>query len=360
VTSRDRTVDVDASEFRSFGESDGASFYLVTAPRLEGRFNVQPGSKYVDAHVVAYDGSEDFGSFIARLPEPAHILAIVPSVYLRSPSPEQLGSRRKLAVMASNSTPTPFEAIEHFLRMGALTDPAEQEQLAESFFERGERAECLRFVDEEYGTVAEFDHLREDFQWHEQCGYLDWGQQQLFPSGEISVLPVSVFGQDIEEVFALDGQIALRGTPVLHSGTPSFLPQDQERLFQALSTMERAAVIATVEDGRVVDVVATAPDAAPAARALTSLGMVDSRYRCVLELGFGVNTQVSFYAGNSAMNEVYGGTAGAVHFGFGLIPYTQYHLDVVSPGTTVLDTRGDVVFGAGSADGARERTGAAR
>ena len=45
------------------------------------------------------------------------------------------------------------------------------------------------------------------------------------------------------------------------------------------------------------------------------------------------------------MNEVYGGTEGCLHWGLGLTPYTQYHLDIISPGTTVYTDAGEVVLG---------------
>lgn len=51
-------------------------------------------------------------------------------------------------------------------------------------------------------------------------------------------------------------------------------------------------------------------------------------------------------AGNHAMNEVYGGTKGCLHWGIGLTPFTQYHLDIISPGTTVSNDRGDPLIGA--------------
>lgn len=49
--------------------------------------------------------------------------------------------------------------------------------------------------------------------------------------------------------------------------------------------------------------------------------------------------------GNHAMNEVYGGRNGAMHWGLGLTPFTQYHLDIITPGTVIHNHRNEVIFG---------------
>jgi len=58
-----------------------------------------------------------------------------------------------------------------------------------------------------------------------------------------------------------------------------------------------------------------------------------------------VNTTHEILPGNHAMNEVYGGTHGCLHWGIGLTPFTQYHLDIISPGTTVSNDKGETLLG---------------
>lgn len=342
-----RKVTIRPERLRNFGSvADGTVFCLVTNPSYMGSFEIERGGRYADYRVFAYDGEAPFGDFLnAEVPENAHVLVILPNFYFRSPRPEDLRKTRKLGVMACSSTPSSLQAIDHFVRMAERTDPDLQERMADEFFALGEAAGALRFVDPDYGTEAEFSHLSEDLGWHEQIGSLDWGQQQLFPSGEISVLPVQVFGQNIELTLEVNGELAFRGHPVLHSGTPSFLPEDQERIFAKLCTMRDHAVIAKLSGGRISELRPSHPDCAPAAEMLDRMCDVDSRYRTLLEIGFGINTGMALFPGNSAMNEVYGGERGVVHFGLGLIPYTQYHLDIIVPGTLVLDRRGGRVFG---------------
>ncbi len=339
-------VTIRASNLRNFGETQGSKFCLITSPDLVDRFSVEAGTNYSGSEIIAYTGEIGFGDFIReQAPERAHILAILPNCYVKSPTPEDLGIQRKLAVMACSSTPTSLEAIAHFLSVAERTDPLVQDQAATNFFSKGEQAQHLAFVDAEYHTSATFDHLSDALSWHEQIGMLDWGQQQLIPAGEISVLPVSVFDQDINTRFNINGELALRGYPVLHSGTPSYLPSDQERIFRALATMQDHAVVARVEKGAITDLSATSPICMPAVKMLQAMFEVDSRYRNLLEIGFGINVDLNIFKGNAAMNEVYGGSNGVVHYGFGLIPYTQYHLDIICPGTIVFDENGEIVFG---------------
>ena len=339
-------IRIQPSDFKNFGDADRSTFCLVTTPEYRDVFTFAEDSKYVDSRVLTIESGDDFAQLLeASIPESAHILVILPSIYFKSPSREVLGNKRKLGVLACYSTPTSVDAIAHFIRIAARTDPALQDRMSEEFFEKGEAAERIRFIDPEYGTEAEFEHLEDNLSWHEQTGFLGWGQQQLFPSGEISVLPVSVFGQNINNQFQLSGKLAFKGRPVLHSGTPSFLPEDQERIYQDLATMESHAVIATLKDGVIMDLEATDPVCEPAKRMLQFMCRVDSRYSSLLEIGFGINTKLELFPGNSAMNEVYGHECGAVHWGLGLIPYTQYHLDIICPGTVVEAKNGKHIIG---------------
>jgi hypothetical protein len=246
--------------------------------------------------------------------------------------------------MACNSTPTSLAAIHHFLGVIERTDPERQQRFAERFFYRAERAGCLEIRDDRYHTRLVFSHLAADYEWNQQAGPLDWGDQQIAPSGEISVLPVFIqeFAADLR--LALEGEISLCGHAILHAGTPSFLREDQARIHAQLETLRHHALIASVARGEVTSLRATHRSAAPAARMLEALFAVDSRYRIVWEIGFAINFWLELLPGNFAMNEVYGGTHGALHWGFGLTPFTQYHLDVICPGTRVY-AGGELLLG---------------
>ena len=339
-------ISLQPSSFRNFGDSCNSTFCLVTDPEFENLFDIRDDDKYCSHKIVVLNKTIPFEKLMAdEIPENSHILVIMPNTYFKSPEPECLGKTRKLSVLACYSTPTSVAALQHFIKIAELTDPQEQDNFGDRFFAKGEAVESLRFVDETYDTEAEFYHLDDDLAWHEQTGVLDWGQQQLLPSGEISVLPVQVFGQDITGNFRMNGELTFKGWPILHSGTPSFLLKDQDRLYRKLTTMQEHAVIATIENGRVTKLKATHPDCVPAAETLQQMFLIDTRYSILLEIGFGINTSLHLFEGNSAMNEVYGGDTGVIHWGLGLIPYTQYHLDIISPGTKVYGKGGEQIFG---------------
>ncbi|OAB55229.1 hypothetical protein AY600_14120 [Phormidium willei BDU 130791] len=333
--------------YRQFGAAEDSTFCLVTNSAIRENFRLEPEGGYRDYRVLVMDREGQINEMFAsgEIPEPAHVLVISPLSFFRSPQPESLGPRRKLIAMACNSTPTSLEAIAHFLRIIERTDPYGQLAFAERFFERGPEADYMEMIDETYGTRAVFQHLSDDYEWNQQAGPLEWGEQQLAPAGEVSVLPADIWDFNNRLRLSIDGEVVFRGLPILHSGEVSFLREDQERIFDKLRRMHEAAVIARVENGAVMEVRAAEPAAEPAQRMLETMFEVDSRFRVIWELGFAINTEVELLWDNVAMNEVYGGTNGCLHFGLGLTPYTQFHLDIICPGTKILAPNGELLFG---------------
>lgn len=337
---------VDPARIRQFGPAAGVSFVLITNPEHAGSFRIETDAPYEDVRIVVTEEGGDFEKLLhEKVPEVAHVLVASPEAFFESPPEDVIGPRRKLLAMACNSTPTDLEVIRHFLRVIERTDPEAQESFAERFFEKVEDAEYLRIVNESQGTELRFDHLSEDYVWNQQAGTVEWGTQQICPAGEISVLPIEIRSFSSSLSLALNGEITLHGHPILHNGTPSFLRSDQARLHRELDGISRHPMVATVKGGVVTDLRPTSPECAPAMRALEAMFHVDSRYRIVWEIGFAVNVTLDLLPGNHAMNEVYGGSNGCLHWGLGLTPYTQYHLDIISPGTRVLTDAGVTVLG---------------
>jgi hypothetical protein len=109
--------------------------------------------------------------------------------------------------------------------------------------------------------------------------------------------------------------------------------------------LENEAVIATVTKGAISDLRPYRKEGNDLAELFHAFFEVDSRYALVWEIGHALNTSLDLLPGNHAMNEVYGGTDGCLHWGIGLTPYTQYHLDIIAPYTTVYTESGEVVLG---------------
>ncbi len=334
--------------YRQFGPAEGSVFCLITNTELRDRIKLERSGDYADYLIYYNDEEGQIESLLKNeLPEHAHVLVVSPRTFFRSPDQEYIGSRRKLIAMACNSTPTPIKDVIHFLRMIENTRPDIQQGFVDRFFDLGPRAEHLVIRDDERGTEAIFQHLREDYQWNIQAGYLDWGEQQISPSGEISVLPADIWEFSDTLKLAIDGEVTFCGLPILHSGEVSFLRRDQQHIFNELKAMHTSPIIAKLKNGAITDLRAVEKRGESAVRILETLFHVDSRYRTVWELGFAVNTTLELIWDNRAMNEVFGASNGCLHFGIGLTPYTQYHLDIICPGTTIYDEQGNVFFGGG-------------
>jgi hypothetical protein len=325
-------IELCPESIKNFGNSTKAHFYLLTNPELINSFKIISGGKY-ESYQILPIVEESLELAIQKTKQLAHILVISPYKFINSVHPSSLG-RRKLAVMATNSTPTSLKAIAHFMKIIEKSDPQEQRKFADRFFDNLEDADGLLIVDEKYGTQAKFIPDPEN-EWFEQLGILDWGQQQILPSGEISVLPLAHGQYDPSQRLNINGEITLQGFPILHSGA-SPNREEQARIYQALSVLEQQAIIATVENGCITKLEITHADAEPAKAMLQTLFDLDPNYRIIWELGFGINTKLELWSGNTAMNEVYGGDNGVLHFGLGLTSVTSFHLDILCPITNMI------------------------
>ena len=105
------------------------------------------------------------------------------------------------------------------------------------------------------------------------------------------------------------------------------------------------AVIATVTEGEIQDLETSCPQAVEASEMLQMLFEVDSRYRVIWEIGVGANTQMEVIQANRSPNESYGHKNGAIHWGLGLTPWTQYHIDIICPNTVIVNEKGEILAG---------------
>jgi hypothetical protein len=339
-------VVINPSKIKTLGLPVDTHFCLVTNTTINDQITIVEEGGYLTYSKVFFEPGQSFETLIKeRIPTRAHVLVISPHVFFRSPPQEALGKQRKLMAMACNSTPTDIDAIKHFVKIIEDTDPEVQQAMANKFFEIAEQAQYLEFIDEVNQTYARFEHLDENYLWNEQAGILNDGEQQLAPAGEISVLPLEILDFDDSLRLNFTGSIALNGPAILHGGNASqYSRLDQIRLYQSLNTMADAAVIAEVEQGIITHIHAKSEQSAAACQVLNNMFNIDSRYRILWEIGFGINTANKILTGNHAMNETFGNTAGAIHFGLGITPFTQFHLDTICPNMKVLTNTGQYLI----------------
>jgi hypothetical protein len=335
------------NRLRQFGSPAG-TFVLVTNPALARHLTLEEDGAYDGYQVVLYDQDDGFDTLLRRLPEPAHVLVISPEHFMESPPAEVLGKRRKLIALACNSTPTSLEAIAYFLAAIERTDPVQQDAFAERFFTLAEASSQFELVDEHYRTTAVFQHQSDGYQWQQQAGLLDWGDQQIAPAGEISVLPYDLYEFRADARLAITGELTVHGYPIVHGGKTAYARQEQARIYQALAGIIEHAIIATVAQGVITHLRGTHPRVQPAVAMFEELFAADPHYQIIWEVGHGFNSAFEILPGNHAANEVYGGQHGVIHLGLGLTPFTTYHLDLLLPQTRIVGAGHHVLLGPGS------------
>lgn len=333
------------------------TFCLVTDDDLSARF-VFPDDSQQRCMIVRLGPGEDLAQVLARdIPAEADVLVICRHTFLTSPTAGQIGPGRRLAIMPCASTPVTSEHVRYFLSAAERTDPMAQEKQAASFFEHVANAEDLRIVDTEHGTVCEFDPLADDYEWNQQAGSLGRGEQQIMPSGELSVLPMEITDFSGERSLALNGVLTLRGWPIVHAGYDPALAGRQQRLYERLVPLHRHPVRLRVRDGIITGYQDSAHDgeAADIVAALDELFAAEPRYRIIWELGFGLNTEMSVVPANCGLNEPYGATNGVIHLGIGLTPYTEFALTFLCPSSTLDEGAGQTIIGGSGRTAAQRR-----
>ncbi|MFF1558263.1 hypothetical protein [Streptomyces sp. NPDC058279] len=339
-------LDPTTTDFGQFGEPV-ETFCLITGEDGGEPVSVLPGDGYARVDRLTLPRGTRLGALIAdKVPSDAHVLAVCPGRFLDSPTPEELGAR-KLAVLPAGSTPLTDEHIRTFLRSAASTDIARQAAVAEEFFDLVGDSDRLTIVDDASGTEAEFDHTVGDCVWNQQAGVLEPGDQQIFPSGKLSVTAaeITTFRPDAR-LLGLHGDLTLRGLPIVHRHADPADGPEQQRLFEALAPLVSHPVTLHVTAGSIEGVTPQTPGAAPAAAELDRLLTDDPRYRVIWELGFGINTTTEVIPANCGPNEVYGATAGVVNLGLGITPATRFALAFLCPRSSLLTSDGTAVLGA--------------
>lgn len=336
------------AEHRQFGDAGDrrSTFCLLTQADRVDDFDLSPTDMYASEVVVGLERGESLASALTdnHCPADADVLVVCPDMFVVSPSAEEIGPTRRLAVMPCGSTPVTDDHVEYFLAVAERTDPSDVEERCARLFAAFEESSSVALEDARHGAEATFSPWG-DYEWNQQAGVLEPGEQQVIPSGEASALPTDITEFDGSRRLGLAGTVALRGRPIVHRGDQPDTVSDQARLFADLDTVSEAAVLIDVADGLVTECRPSNPAAKPAAEALASLFARDDNYRIVWEFGIGVNSALVPQPGNCGMNEMFGSDRGILHLGFGLTPTTTYALTFACADTTLRSAAGQHVAG---------------
>jgi hypothetical protein len=338
---------IQPEKISAFGVDRNTDFILVTNSIYKDVFYFNdPPLHYKNKKIFYIDKSEYFLDLLAKkIADGSHILTILTECLLNSVPREKL-AKRKLLIMACRSGLTSLDGIEHFLQCGYNSDIEQIQTISNHFFDTASVSKYLTIKDDRYSARAKFVHTSDDYDWHEQSGTLEPGDQQVFPSGEVACFLVPLYSDTLSKRrFNLSGEIILSGPSIVQSGPPSFQVVDQERIYEQLYNTNDSGVKITIKDGVISEFIALDDSAKPAELMLEHLFRVDSRYRNIYEVGFSINPQVKLWKGNSAMNEVWGEGGGRLHLGLGMLPYTQYHIDMFCQHSYVEVDTGEYLFG---------------
>jgi len=326
------------------------AFVLITNTVHAGHIKIVPDGAYESCEVVTYDQDDDFNAIVQHLPQQAHVFVISPKRGFAAPTPALLEARQ-LSAVRCHSTSTSPTALQHILTAIEQTNPLHQQTAAERLFTLANDSPQLTLVDSQYGTEAILQHWRGDHEWRPQAGPLaEWGSHQMVPAGEISLVPCGASdahgsASRPDRRLLLDGEIALRGYPIVHSGETTRARRTQAHLYKALEPLTKHAIIATVCAGAITQFRAAEPQTAPAVTLFQDLLARHPHYRTIAEIGLSFNDAFEPLPGNHAANEVWGGRYGTVHIGIGPQPFTPYHITLVCPALTLMGKDSHVLVG---------------
>ncbi|MEV1085845.1 hypothetical protein AB0I98_47825 [Streptomyces sp. NPDC050211] len=331
-----QTVRIDPGQFRKvFGGDLGDVFLLVTSPGIRAGLSIAADTP-VPVQEFTWSGPDSRPGLIAEMAalrasgKRACILWIADDEFVHFDDEDLQGMR--LGAFSSFSAPFSEETLASSVRIVSEVDYERELQMEETFLTLLDQADDMLFVGHEFGTEAVFQHQFSEH-WFSLHGPLQPGQQVVLPTGELSSL-VNASGEFEDDTrFTLDGEITLKGAPIVHRGGHDTSLAETERIYQDLAAMADEPAVITLAQGRITAVRPARPGRARFAEGLQRLLAHDARYAKLHEIGFGTNAScVPLLPGNYFANERHPG----VHLGLGLGTFTQFHVDLMSTAIDVV------------------------
>lgn len=318
-----------------FGGDVGDVFCLVASPAARALIDLVPAAA-VEVREVTWTGPGSRAEVLATLAElraagrRASVLWIADDEFEHY-QPEELDGA-KLVAISSFSAPLDAAALARSVEIVTNGDYDGELRIEDRFVELLDEADEILFTCPEFATTARFRH-READHWFSLHGPLGWGQQAVLPTGELSAL-VNASGEFVDEDhFALDGEVVLRGQPVVHRGGPAVSLAATGALYDDLKVMAEHPAVLALTDGYITGVSAPGGGTNPLADRLRALFAEDRRYAKVHEIGFGTNVACRpLAADNFFANERFPG----LHIGIGLGGHTAFHIDLVTDAVDVV------------------------
>lgn len=336
-----------------YGQADGCRFIAIVSREFFDQLDLDTeGSSYQDVEAKAADARE-IPSILESFDGRHHVFCVTSDASFRSPSPRAVW-RLKLGVLPLYSTGASLHKLRRAIKLLEALDYQGQYAQSRSIIKTLGSADRLVLESREFGTVATLSLWDGPDRIHffNQSGPLGWGHQSVLPNGEISLLADGHGSFSSTSRFALDGDLVILGLPVVHRGScpcqiaragrcteasdcgldERHVPRSRlDAVFSDLAELATSGLLLRVRAGVIEDLRPLGRRArgdARGLRRLTQLLADNENYRKVHELGIGLNPWAGFpREGNFLPNEMLRGP----HFGLGLTPFTEFHVDLTSP-----------------------------
>ena len=323
-----------------FGQPDERSFCLLIPIKLKEHIQVASSKNYINTFIQIFNPELSLTENLKSADLSCADIIFIPyeifdNVQIK---PKVLPAQRVLRFMCSK-TAGDLEDIDNFFDLLYKTDPDKNRRKADAFFETLAGAQKILLKNDTCNTQATLA-LNKDSLFTKVYGDVRLGTSSAFPCSEIALTHRDFLHPEIQVLEEFNGKLVLQGMPILHRNTISLLSEsEQNRLFNSLLCLLEHPVIATLENGQIMQLEPTDDQAFPAIQTLEALFQVDSRLRKITEIGFGLDSHLHFYDRNTVLNEGYGGENICAHIGIGG-HQTIIHLDIVVPGTRAFVTKG--------------------
>lgn len=326
-----------------FADERALHFCLLVPPTLKGKVVLSTDNSYNEYSIQVIPQDLSIDDCVKQIRDNTDIL-FLPYQYNLFDSFPMDGSlkpkQRFVEVTINRQTSASIRSLQSAINNIARTSNKQLEHSANIFFDALSQTDNIAIQHDMYQTIAhiELDHNN---LWTESLGQVAKGESILAPYGEIALTSKQIRAETIH-CLKINGEIVLDSIMILHLlNFKNALFQRQEELYNALVHAQKAPVKISVTNG-MVESVAPLTDSRIATDALELFFCHDIELRKIIEVGFGMNTNLQLINTNLAANEPYGGKHNCLHIGFGR-RQLNFHLDAFSPNSKVTTDSGAIL-----------------
>jgi hypothetical protein len=311
--------------FKQFGNIQEASgFFLILDPQYQNAFKIDHTCNGYSKYKIIYSKAVEIESVIAQIPDFSHILIIAPRFVSIFSS-----LKHKILCLVTESTNMDLTDVVETIKIMEYTDIIVQENWIKHFLSLLAENQKLNVIDPYSKTEAGFI-LSEGNEVGIMGGLMDWGDCWASVSGECGFFPNNSINDPHNINLLFNGEVTLLGTPVVSRINEAHLGE-QQAIFNDLNNLKNGSVVLSIKQGKIQDIISSDYSSKKAAHRIEELLKANDFYSVLIEIAFGINTNMEMLPGNKLINEMYGGNNGCFHIGIGHQSWSDYHIDFICP-----------------------------